>query len=119
MQPVRVVLADLTGILSDIVLETLDHSPDVSVAVLGAGDSAVLLADATHADVAILRGSPEGLPPAGKELLRRRPWMNVLTIHGDGRAVFLHQLRPVERALGEISPETLLEAVLAVEPERS
>jgi hypothetical protein len=119
VQLIRVVVADLTGILSDIILETLDHSPDISVAVVEPGCSAVSLADAAEADVAILRGAPEGLPPLGYELLRRRPLMNVLTIHGDGREAFLHQLRPVERALGEISPETLLDAVRAFASERS
>jgi hypothetical protein len=119
VQPIRVVVADLTGILSDIIIETLEHPPDLSVAVVAPGGSAVLLADASEADVAILGGAREGLPPLGQELLRRRPWMNILTIHGDGREAFLHQLRPVERALGEISPQTLLDAVRAVASERS
>jgi hypothetical protein len=119
VQPVRVVVADLPGILTDIVLATLERPPDLCVTVVAPGGSAVALADATDADVAILGGAHEGLPPRGYELLRRRPWMNILTIHSDGREAFLHQLRPVERALGEISPQTLLDAVRAVASECS
>lgn len=112
-------MSDLTGMLSEIVRETLDGAPDITVALAGAENPALSLADATEADVAILRGAADGLPPLGHELLRRRPWMNVLTIRGDGREAFLYQLRPVERPLGEISPETLLDAVRAVASEGS
>jgi DNA-binding NarL/FixJ family response regulator len=111
VQPINVVLADPTGILSDIILETLERACDISVAVAGAGDSAVSLAGETKADVAILRGDAEWLVAVGRELLRLRPRMNVLTIHGDGRETFLH------RPLGEISPQELLEAVREAAPE--
>ena len=111
VKPIRVIVADLSGLLSDIILETLQHAPDVSVALQEPGGSALRLAEATDANVAILCGAPEGLPPLGYDLLRHRPWINVLTIRSDGREAFLYQLRPVERALGEISPHTLLEAV--------
>jgi hypothetical protein len=111
VQPIHVVLADPTGILSEIILEILDRASDISVAVAGAGDSALSLASSTEADVAILRGDAEWLLTIGYELLHRRPWMNVLTIHGDGREAFLH------RALGEISPQGLLEAVREAAPE--
>ncbi len=116
---IRVVVTDLTGLLSDIILETLDRAPDVSVSVVGGQESALALADLQDADVAIVRSEVEGLPPLGYELLRRRPWTHVLTIRGDGREAFLYQLRPVERALGEISPQTLLEAVRTAASERS
>lgn len=119
MHPIRVVVSDLNGMLSEIISETLDAAPDITVAVAGVDNPALALADATEADVAILRGTADGLPPLGHELLRRRPWMDVLTIRGDGREAFLYQLRPVERALGEISPQTLLDAVRAVVSERS
>lgn len=111
VQPIHVVLADPTGILSEIILETLERASDISVAVAGAGDSAVSVASATEADVAILRGDAEWLLAVGYELLQRRPWMNILTIHGDGRETFVH------RALGEISPQALLDAVREAAPE--
>jgi hypothetical protein len=114
--PIRVVVGDLTGMLSDIVIETLETAPDIAVAVAAGEMSAVALAEETGADVAILGGDSEGLPAAGRELFWRRPWMNVLTLRGDGSEAFLYQVRPSERPLGEISPQTLLEAVRAAGP---
>lgn len=119
MQPIHVLVTDLNGMLTEIIMETLDAAPDIAVAVVGSEDSALSVADATQADVAILRGDADGLPIVGHELLRRRPWMNVLALRGDGREAFLYQLRPVERPLGEVSPETLLDAVRALAPSSS
>jgi chemotaxis response regulator CheB len=109
--PIRVLVSDLHGMLSEIIMETLDAAPDIAVAVASSDRSALSVADATEADVAILGGESTGLPTLGAELLRRRPWMNVLTLRGDGRQASLYQLRPVERPLGDISPQTLLDAV--------
>jgi chemotaxis response regulator CheB len=117
--PIRVLVSDLNGMLSDIVMETLDAAPDIAVAVASSERSALSVADVTQADVAILGGEAAGLPTLGAELLRRRPWMNVLTLRRDGREAFLYQLRPVERPLGEVSPQTLLDAVRAIAPSTS
>jgi hypothetical protein len=119
VQPIHVLMTDLNGMLSDIIMETLDAAPDITVAMVRAEDSALSIADEMQADVAIVRGEADGLPTVGHELLRRRPWMNVLALRGDGREAFLYQLRPVERPLGEVSPQTLLDAVRALAPSTS
>jgi hypothetical protein len=103
LEPIHVLVGELNGMLSAIITETLEAAPDIIVAA-GADDDL---------DVAILGGEPEGLPPFAFELLGRNPWMNVLKLRGDGRHASMFQLRPVERPLGEVSPQSLLDAVRA------
>jgi hypothetical protein len=102
--------------LSDIVKEILDE-PDIHVAaefplpfegtqvrdIVGAGP-----------DVVILNTSEGGLPPAARALLARQPHAKVLAMRNDGRQTSLYELRPHETDLGQISPETLLQAVRTV-----
>jgi hypothetical protein len=103
LRPIHVLVGQLNGMLRAIITETLAAAPDIVVTTSAE--------DAAEIDVAVLRGAPEHLPPAAVELLGRNPWMYVLALHGDGRHASMFQLRPVERPLGEISPETLLDAV--------
>lgn len=101
--------------LSDIVTSTLEAAPDIAVTVVP-GSEALSAADAVEADVAVLAGPPDGLPPLGRELFARRPWIHVVAIRRDGRDTSLYELRPSERRLGEISPATLLDAVRRAGP---
>jgi hypothetical protein len=65
------------------------------------------------ADVVILS------EPAGRqrhnyrELLHNRPHLKVLTIASDGRRFSLYEMRPHRAALGEISPASLVGAILS------
>ena len=55
--------------------------------------------------------------PAGRQrqdhqkVLYSRPHLKVLSITSDGHRFFLHELRPFRAALGEISPESLVQAI--------
>jgi hypothetical protein len=102
-------VTDLSGMLTDIVTNTLEAAPDIAVTVASGAEAL-----AVEADVAVVPGPPEGLPALGMELLGRHPWMQVMTIRRDGQATSLYELRPYERKLGEISPQTLLDAVRRV-----
>jgi hypothetical protein len=95
--------------LSDIVKGILAASPEIEVAEARRAGPAVPAGLA--ADV-VIAGSRQGeLPEPLEEALNDRPRMKVLTVLGDGSQTFLYELRPCRTALGEISPETLLEAV--------
>ena len=65
----------------------------------------------TRADVVVLNEAAIGLPQNHQELLYSRPHLGVLAIASDGRHFFLHKLRPVRIALGEVSPESLVQAI--------
>jgi hypothetical protein len=113
LNPIRVVVIELNGMLSDIVTKTLEAAPDIAVTVVPESE-ALFAADTIEADVVVLGGPPAGLPPLGRELLAKHPSMHVVAIRGDGRDTSLYELRPFERRLGEISPASLLDAVRRV-----
>ena len=110
-EPINVVLIGLTGMLSQIVRGILAE-PDVRVAAeLSGNGGATNLDRAPEADVVILASDDHTLPRAARELLAARPRMKVLTIRDDGRETFLYELRPFQIQLGQVSPQTLLDAV--------
>ena len=65
----------------------------------------------TRADVVILTEPAMGPPQNYQELLYSRRHLGVLSITSDGRQFFLHKLRPVRTALGEVSPDRLVQAI--------
>jgi hypothetical protein len=65
----------------------------------------------TRADVVILNEPAAGPPQDHQELLYSRPHLGVLSITSDGRHIFLHKFRPVRIALGEVSPDSLVQAI--------
>jgi oxalate decarboxylase len=64
-----------------------------------------------RADIVILNEPAIDPPQDHRELLYSRPRLGVLSITSDGRQFFLHKLRPVRTALGEVSPESLVQAI--------
>jgi DNA-binding NarL/FixJ family response regulator len=115
-KPIHVVVSDLTGMLRDIVTETLEAAPDLVVTVVSPPESALAAVAAAEADVAVLAGGVDGLPAAGRELLDHHPRLHVMAVRRDGRDASLYELRPHERRLGGISPAVLLDAVRRVGP---
>ena len=108
---INVVFVGVTGMVSDIVRGILDE-PDISVTadLPLEPDVADRVVDA-DADVVILATAEPDVSPTVCELLMRQPETKVLTIRDDGRTSSLYELRPHEIELGQVSPETLLEAV--------
>jgi len=100
--PVRVAVVDLPQMLSEIVKDILNHAADVAVVEPGRPDDV---------DVVIVAARSDELPATGQVMLLRRPTVKVLTISGDGRRAYLHELLPHRTPLGEVSAETLLAAV--------
>jgi len=110
------VVSDLTGMLRDIVMETLEAAPDLSVTVVSSPDTPLAMVAALDADVAVVAGGADGLSATGRELLDQHPRLHVMAVRRDGRDASLYELRPCERRLGDISPAALLDAVRRAGP---
>jgi DNA-binding NarL/FixJ family response regulator len=109
--PIDVVLIGVTGMLSQIVKGILDE-PDIRVrGDLPHDGSIVSQLRAKNADVVILADEHRALTTEVHELLSERPRTKVLTILDHGRETFLYELRPFQIRLGQVSPQTLLDAV--------
>ena len=66
--------------------------------------------------IAIREGAP---PPFGWELFAADPRPRVLGIASEGREGFVYELRPYRMPIGELSPETLVNAVRRVSDVRA
>ena len=112
MRRVRILLAGMPGILLDMITDIV--APHAEMMVAGKmQDTADIRAAVkkTRADVVILNEPAIGPSQNYQELLYSRPHLRVLSITSDGRHFFLHKLRPVRAALGEVSPESLVQAI--------
>ena len=98
---IRVALLGLTGIAADIVRDSLASAEDIE-----------LVGGPSHpADVAVVGLRDDAPADAPVALLREYPLLKVLAVSGEGREASLYELRGHRTGLGEVSPETLLEAV--------
>jgi DNA-binding NarL/FixJ family response regulator len=94
-------IADIVALHGDMMVAgKMEDTPDICAAV-----------KKTRADVVVLNEPAIGLPQNHQELLYSRPRLGVLSIANDGRHFFLHRLHPVRTALGEVSPESLVQAI--------
>jgi hypothetical protein len=111
LEPINVALIGVNRMLSQIVKDILDV-PDVHVAAECPFDHDVLdRVNEVRPDVVIFATTAGGIPPPLREMFAARPHTKVLTIRDDGLDASLFELRPHETGLGQVSPETLLEAV--------
>jgi hypothetical protein len=111
LEPINVALFGVSGMLSHIVKDILDV-PDIHVAAEYPLNRAVVdRVNEVRADVVIFATETGGIPPPLRATFTARPQTKVLTIRDDGRDASLFELRPHETQLGQVSPETLLEAV--------
>lgn len=109
----RIVLVNLPRMLREIIEEIVSHEHDMEV--VGEFSKTVGLleaVDSTDADFLITGTGDSELVGVG-QLLRERPRIKVLAVGADGRQTCLYELRPQKVRLGEISPQTLLEAIRA------
>ena len=112
MRLIRILLAGMPRMLLDMITDIVAPHPEMMVAG-EMQDMADIRAAVrkTRADVVILIEPAIDLPQEHQELLYSRPRLGVLSITRDGRHFFLHKLRPVRTALGEVSPESLVQAI--------
>ncbi len=98
--------------LSDIITDIVTSQADMEIVGTLADPAAIAATVAeTDADVVVLGLPDEELPSEYVALLGARPQTRLLGVSGDGRRAFLYELRPYRSALGEVSPEALVEAI--------
>jgi len=103
--------------LCDIIAHAITSESDMEV--VGEVDDRAHLgpaAQATEADGVILQLDGLELPAECGALFDARPRIKLLGVAGDGRRTFLYDLRPQRTALGEVSPQRLVEAIRAAIP---
>jgi DNA-binding NarL/FixJ family response regulator len=110
--PVRIALVALSGLLRDLIQGILAGHEDM--AVLGEVPDCTtlrtLLAD-SGADVVVYGLDKDDLLDVCPDLFDEHPRIKVLTVRDDGRRGFLWKLQPRADALGEISPELLIDTI--------
>lgn len=110
MEPSKIVLVDLPRITREIVEQAVGAEPDMVI--VDGFDAPASLLDAVE------RGEPDFVI-SGRDyefaevcaVLDERPHLHVLAVVDDGREATLYELRPTRTPLGEVSPQTIVEAI--------
>lgn len=112
MRHIRILLAGMPLMLLDMIADIVALRAEMMVAgKMQDTADIVTAAKKTRADVVILNEPAIGASQNYEKLLYSRPRLGVLSITSDGRQFFLHKLRPVRTALGEVAPESLAQAI--------
>ena len=110
----RILLAGMSNMLSNIVKAALAQAPDIIVLGHVADDgrlaSQIRL---TSADAVIVQTSHPSAAATFSELLHTFPALKVVAIDSAGSGGFLHQLRPYSTRLAEVAVKVLLSALRA------
>jgi DNA-binding NarL/FixJ family response regulator len=109
---IRILLAGMPRMLLDMLTDIVSVQPEMMVT--GKMQETTDINSAVRkarADLVILRERAGRQRQNYSKLLRSRPHLRVLSITSDGHRFFLHELRPFRTALGEISPESLVQAI--------
>lgn len=96
-------MAKVSGLLRDIIETTLAAQQDIEI--IGSVTSG------PPPDVVVIGLRESERPETAEDLFGHYPYARVLGIAGDGRRAYMHELRPHRVALGELSPDQLIEAV--------
>jgi hypothetical protein len=116
LQAINVVLVGVTGMLNELVKESLDV-PDVRIAAeVPVGPYIDLRTRHGIADVVIIGANGYPVEHAAYDLLRRKPTLKVLAIRDLGRSASFYELHAKEV---ELSKDALLEAVRSARAEPS
>jgi DNA-binding NarL/FixJ family response regulator len=98
--------------LREIVEAVLSGQPGIDVVRGGeSGASLVEAVDAAGASCVIIGNGESELAEACTAMVRERPRVKAMAIVNGGRQSFLYELRPYRVALGEVSPQALIDAV--------
>ena len=109
MERIRIAFVDLPPMLESIVRDAVAAQSDMEVVDPPRSVDAPAAAE-LDADVVVV-GRGAGGDEAFAELLDARARLRVLAIASDGRSGALFELVPKERALGDISPSSLVAAI--------
>ena len=112
----RVLIIKLPSLLRQIVLDALklDGRAEVVEYGEGEGEEDIDLAKAIQQhepDVIVTSSTDHGLEPALEEYLSSETGRRVLAIERVGRSAYLFSMQPEPRSLGEMSTDTLVQAI--------
>jgi DNA-binding NarL/FixJ family response regulator len=98
--------------LRDIIEDTVSDQTDMQVvACLEDRQQMLSRVTETDAEVVVLGMSDGDLPDESLHVFEAHPHLRLFGVTADGRRAFLYELRPQRSALGEISPQGLVEAI--------
>jgi DNA-binding NarL/FixJ family response regulator len=110
--PIRVLLADMSPMLRDIIHDAVANQPDLEVVgTLGVHEPFLSVIENIPTDVLILGTSQRNDVALAEAVWHKRPRTRVLMITHDGRGAVLHRLHPEKVVLGDVSSESLVAAI--------
>jgi DNA-binding NarL/FixJ family response regulator len=110
VEPSKIVLVDLPRITREIIEQAVGAEPDmVIVDGLAGGASLPDAVQRREPDFVISGRDYEFAEVCA--ILDERPRLRVLAVLEDGREATLYELRPTRTPLGEVSPQTIVEAI--------
>lgn len=119
MEPIRIMLVGMPRMLSDIIGNVVKKQSDIVV--VGELSSRTGLAaevQRLEPDVVVIGLEGSRLPDECESVFDVDPHVRVLGVSGDGRELFACELRPQSEALGEVSPEKLMQTIRGRGPTR-
>lgn len=109
---IRVALVGLPPLLHDIVIRLVADQSDLEVVGQYRQYEELFVSDNESAPDVIVIGIGDGdVNGICGRLLAQHPQVKIVAVGGEGRRVFLYDLRPHKVAVGEVSPEELLQAI--------
>jgi hypothetical protein len=119
VKSIRILLIGMPKMLQDLVKGILSAQPTIRTVeevdepqLLDRMDSSPQASRSDETEVFILSLHNEDLPEIGRRILTTYPEAGLLGISSDGRKAVLYELRPHAIPLGELSPASLVDAVV-------
>lgn len=113
MPRIRVVLSKMPRVLHDIVHSILAAEPDIDVSDTSSHSTAPMTLDDVRDAHVVVITEPELAHMNYESLLYGNPRLRLVAVSGDGHNAALYELRPCRIPLGELSSQTLVDAVRA------
>jgi|ERR1043166_6469970 hypothetical protein len=99
-------------LLLEMLRDAIAKQPDMEIAdARASADDLTALVERVGADILVLKRDRPTKRDGYNAALFRRPHLRILEIVDQGRRGLLYELRPARIALGEISPQRLLDAI--------
>jgi DNA-binding NarL/FixJ family response regulator len=109
---IRIVLWDMPPLLLEMLRDAIAPEGDMEVVGTAVDEPNLgALLENTGADVVVIKRDGALKRNVFNELLYQRPRLRIFEIVDSGRGGLLHEMRPRRVALGEISPQRLIDAI--------
>jgi DNA-binding NarL/FixJ family response regulator len=110
LPPTRIALVDMPRILREIIEQAVADEPDMEIVEIEGSGVPLRQAVATARADFVIAGADYDFGEVAR-VLDERPRLRILAVAGDGREAFLYELRPTRTPLGEVSPQTIVDAI--------